>query len=185
MKRIDLGTDSLYYLEKDPKSDERGLFERVFCKHEISKEFINESIAQANRSLTRKKGTFRGLHMQKPPYTEIKLVQCLRGKVRDFVVDLRSSSNTFLKTFSIELSDINNRILFIPKGFAHGFQTLEDDCELLYFHSEEYHADAEFGVSVNDPQLSIKLPLPVSQISERDSSFPLLPQDFKGFNYDL
>ena len=160
--------------------DKRGYLSRVFCYEELKKNKINFNIKQINITLTKKKGTIRGLHFQLPPHSEIKMVSCIKGKIFDVIVDLRKNSKTFLQTHSEILSEKNQKSLIVPKGFAHGFQALEDNCEILYFHSENYNSDYEDGIKYNDPQLSIKWPKNITNISKRDDNFKLILENFKG-----
>src|SRR5262249_44496449 len=136
----------LVVIERMPIADERGALERLFCANEFAAEEILLSIVQANRTVTTRKGTIRGMHFQHPPHAEIKLVSCLAGRVCDVAIDRRRGSRTFLRWHGEELSAGNRKSLLIPAGFAHGLQTLEDRCELLYFHSAAYAADAEDGI---------------------------------------
>ena len=138
------------------------------------------SVCQINHSFTRHKGTLRGLHFQHPPHAERKLVSCIQGEVFDVAVDLRADSPTFLQWHGEILSAQNQRSLYIPKGFAHGFQTLTDDCELIYLHSTEYQAQFEDGLNAHDARLNIDWPLSASEISARDQAFKPLSIDFKG-----
>ena len=167
-------------IKKKKYQDKRGYLSRVFCYDELKKNKINFSIKQINITLTKKKGTIRGLHFQLPPHSEIKMVSCIKGKIFDVIVDLRKNSKTFLKTHSEILSEKNQKSLIVPKGFAHGFQALEDNCEILYFHSENYNSDYEDGIKYNDPQLSIKWPKNTTNISKRDDNFKLILENFKG-----
>ena len=120
------------------------------------------------------------MHFQKPPYEEVKLVKCIRGKILDIAIDLRIDSPGFLKWEAVELSGENREMLFIPEGFAHGFQTLTDDCEMIYHHSAPYVKESEGGIRWNDPLIGIKWPLPAVHVSERDSNHPLLNKEFTG-----
>jgi len=163
----------LYIIEPELKIDERGYFARIFCKNEFKKIGFDFKIVQINRSLTKKRGTIRGLHFQKPPKSEDKIVVCLKGKIFDVALDLRKNSPTFGKWFSVELSEENKKMFLIPKGFAHGFQTLTDNCEILYFVSEFYFPKYEGGVRWNDPFFNIKWPLKPTIISEKDKNWPL------------
>lgn len=137
-------------------------------------------LAQINHSLTRKKGAVRGLHYQHPPHAESKLVMCLRGRAFDVAVDLRPDSPTFLTWHSVELSPGNRNAFSIPEGCAHGFQALEENTELLYLHTEYYTPPSEGGLNPTDPRLGIAWPLPITEISERDRSHPVLGPDFPG-----
>jgi len=164
----------LVVLERKPISDNRGYFERLFCEEELAPFLGKRRIAQINHTVTLRRGTVRGMHYQRPPFAEMKIVQCLRGEVFDVAVDLRRDSPTFLRWHAERLSDENHRTLLIPEGFAHGFQTLTDDCEMLYFHTAPYVPAAEGGLHVLDPKLAIAWPLPVSHLSGRDAAHPLI-----------
>lgn len=169
-----------FIVELETFTDERGWFARYYCKEEFREIGHSKEWAQMNHSFSSKQGTIRGMHFQKEPYGEIKLVRCIAGTVFDVIIDLRKNSPTFLHWFGTELSAQNKRSLYIPEGFAHGFQCLSERCELLYHHSEVYQPDAEAGIRYDDPVVSINWPLPVSVISERDISHPLLSNEFKG-----
>ncbi|MEA2018523.1 MAG: dTDP-4-dehydrorhamnose 3,5-epimerase family protein [Campylobacterota bacterium] len=172
--------DGLNIIEPNIYEDERGEFGRVFCEDELSYIFKENNIKQVNHSITHKKGSVRGLHFQYSPNCEIKLIKCIKGKIIDIVVDIRKDSITFLKSFSVELSAENKKMILIPKGFAHGFQTIEDDTELIYFHSEIYSPENEGAISIFDPKLDIIFPLKVSDISDKDKSHKYLDNYFKG-----
>ena len=133
----------LYIIELEPKVDERGYLVRIFCKDELAKAGLEFNIVQANHSLTKKKGIIRGMHFQKFPKAEDKIIQCLRGAVYDVAIDLRKDSLTYGQWLATELSENNKKMLLVPKGFAHGFQTLTDDCEMQYFMSEFYSRSLE------------------------------------------
>lgn len=169
-----------YEIELTPFVDERGWFARYFCKDEFKDIGHKGEWVQLNHSVTNKKGTVRGLHFQVPPYAEVKLVRCIVGSVFDVIVDLRKDSPSFLKWFGAELSAVKKNMLYIPEGFAHGFQCLEDHCELLYHHTAFYNSTAERGIRYDDPRLAIKWPFEVSNISKRDLAHPLLNNQFKG-----
>lgn len=162
------------------KEDNRGWFARTYCKDEFKQIGFREEWVQLNHSYTKKKGAIRGMHFQRFPFMEIKLVRCIAGKVMDVIIDLRESSSTFLEHFEIELSAQNKQMLYIPQGFAHGFQCLTDDCELLYHHSEYYKPGYEDGIRYNDPMLNITWKAEPTDISERDLNHPLLDSNFKG-----
>jgi dTDP-4-dehydrorhamnose 3,5-epimerase len=170
----------LVRIDRQLLGDARGFLTRLFCAEELSAAGWDGPVAQANHTLTAKRGTVRGLHFQHPPHAEIKLVTCVRGAVWDVAVDLRGDSPTFLQWHAEELSADNHCSLLIPKGFAHGFQTLTDDCELVYLHSTPYQADAEDGLRADDPRLAIAWPAPIAQRSSRDAQHPLLQAQFKG-----
>lgn len=176
----DIDLAGLKVIVRQPIGDERGYLERLFCADELAKVGWRKPIAQINHTLTQKRGTVRGLHFQKPPHAEMKLVSCLRGVVWDVGVDLRAGSPTFLKWHAEELSADNHRALMIPEGFAHGFQTMTDDCELLYLHSAAYAADSEGAVSAIDPKLGICWPLAITEQSARDKTHVMLADDFQG-----
>ncbi len=155
--------------------DERGFLSRLFCTEELTACGWNKPISQINHSYTNKYGTVRGMHFQKAPHAEIKLVTCIRGKVWDVAVDNRPDSKTYLHWYAEELSSENNNALLIPEGFAHGFQALTNETELIYCHSAPYTPEAEDGLHVLDPILNINWPLKISQLSERDNNFSFLP----------
>jgi dTDP-4-dehydrorhamnose 3,5-epimerase len=160
----------LCLLQRHPIGDERGYLERLFCFQELQSIIEQRAILQINHSLTAKAGTLRGLHFQHPPHAEMKLVSCLCGEVFDVAVDLRQGSPTFLHWHAEHLSADNHRTLAIPEGFAHGFQTLTADCELLYLHTAAYQPTAEGGLDALDPALAIHWPLPISDRSARDQA---------------
>ncbi len=169
-----------YIIELNPLQDERGWFSRYYCKEEFQKINHTKEWVQMNHSFTKQKGSLRGMHYQLHPSKEIKMVRCIAGAVFDVIIDLRSGSDTFLKWIGIELSAENKKMVYIPEGFAHGFQCLEDDCELLYHHSTFYNPEAEAGIRFNDPLININWPLPLTTISPRDQQHPYLNQNFKG-----
>ena len=161
--------EGLRLIERTPLADERGFLERLFCATELG---FAKPIRQINRTLTRRRGSVRGLHFQRPPHAETKIVTCTRGRVFDVAVDLRKGSATFLKWYGVELAGTGNRSLLIPEGFAHGLQTLEDDCEMLYLHTADYDAEAEGGINAADARLGIAWPLPVTEMSVKDRGLP-------------
>lgn len=160
--------------------DQRGFLERMFCREELESIVGGRTIAQINRTLTYAAGTVRGMHYQYPPYAETKIVSCTKGEVYDVAVDLRRGSGTFLRWHAEVLSENNNKTFVIPEGFAHGFQTLTDNCEMIYFHTAPYSSKAEGVVNVIDPRVAIHWPLPISGQSPRDLSAPLLTEEFGG-----
>ncbi len=170
----------LHLLERKPQTDDRGWFERMYCSTDLADLLGSRSIVQVNRSLTRAAGTVRGLHYQVPPSAETKIVSCLRGAIFDVAVDLRRSSPTFLRWHGEILSEENHRSLFVPEGFAHGFQAVGDDCEVLYLATAAYDPATERGVHPQDPRVAIAWPLAVEHLSERDASRPALAPDFDG-----
>lgn len=169
-------------IERQPIHDERGFLERVFCQ--ASLEFIlrGKNIRQVNKTLSLQKGTLRGMHFQHPPYAEVKLVSCVRGEVFDVAVDIRAGSPTFLQWHGEVLSGNNHRTMAIPEGFAHGFQSLSDRCEMLYLHTADYFREAEGVINALDPLLSINWPEPISSRSERDIGEAMQLQDFQGLD---
>lgn len=178
----DLRPRGLKLIERQRLGDARGFLSRLFCSDELAVTGWQKPIAQINHTFTCQCGTIRGLHYQIPPHAEMKLVSCIRGKVWDVAVDLRSSSPTFLQWHAQTLSAENGHALLIPEGFAHGFQTLMDDCELLYMHTEAYSPQTEAALRFDDQRLAIKWPLPVAEISARDQAHPLLTSKFNGIN---
>ena len=169
-----------YVINLSPYSDERGWFARTYCENEFKAIGHDAKWVQLNHSYTAKHGTVRGMHFQLPPYREIKMVRCVHGKVYDVIIDIRKNSSTFLQWAGIELSPGAMNMIYIPEGFAHGFQTLTDDCELIYHHSEFYTPGAEGGIGYDDPSVNIRWPSEVTSISERDLNHPLLSKEFKG-----
>lgn len=163
-----------------PHRDPRGSFMRLFCEMELASALAGRHIVQINHSQTRARGAIRGLHYQRPPHGEMKLVRCLRGRVWDVMVDLRAGSTTFLRWHAEELNPAEARMLVIPEGCAHGFQALDADSELLYLHTAPYVPDAEGGLRFNDPRLAISWPLPPSEISTRDQQHALVGDHFQG-----
>lgn len=180
MKFIKTNFDDLWLIETEPIKDERGFLTRLFCKNEFEKTNFKKEFVQENLTLTKTKGTFRGFHYQLPPHSETKLVKCINGKVLDIVIDLRKDSKTFLNNFSIELDSSKLNMILIPEGFAHGFQTLTDNCLMLYLHSNFYNSKYERGIRFNDPSINITLNLPVTEISERDKNHTVLQREFEG-----
>jgi dTDP-4-dehydrorhamnose 3,5-epimerase len=169
-----------YIIEPEVYRDERGKFYRFYSEDEFSQIEHTKHWIQINHSYTKEKGTLRGLHYQLPPHAEIKMVKCIAGKILDVIIDLRNGSSTFLQWTGVEISAENRLMLYIPEGFAHGFQTLTDDCELIYHHTASYIKDAEGGIRWDDPLVKIKWPLPPLYISERDQHHPLITRQFQG-----
>jgi dTDP-4-dehydrorhamnose 3,5-epimerase len=169
-----------YIIDLTPYIDQRGWFARYFCKEEFSEINDNKEWVQMNHSFTATKGTIRGMHYQVAPYREIKMIRCIAGAVFDVIVDLRKDSATFLQWFGVELSAENKKMIYIPEGFAHGFQSLTDNAELLYHHSAYYTPGSEGGIKYDDRGININWPLPVSIISERDAAHPYIDNNFKG-----
>lgn len=174
MRFINTNLRDAFLIVPEPVQDSRGFFERTYCEREFEKHGIDAEFVQHSRSLSRNKGTVRGMHFQKEPYAEAKVVSCNKGAIADVIVDLRRGSPTFRQWQAFELSAVNRHQLFVPTGFAHGFQTLQDDSEVGYLISNFYQPDASSGVRHDDPALAIKWPLPISVISDRDLSWPLM-----------
>jgi dTDP-4-dehydrorhamnose 3,5-epimerase len=172
--------DGLWVVETLPRGDTRGRLTRLSCERSLQTIRPGLHFRQVNLTRTSQRGTVRGMHFQHAPAAEIKLVRCLRGRVFDVAVDLRAGSATFGRWHAVELSDDNDLQLLIPQGFAHGFQTLTDDVELLYQHSADYDPACEDGVRHDDPALAIAWPLPVTVLSERDRSHRLMDAQFLG-----
>ncbi len=172
--------EGLYTIDLQPVADSRGWFARTYCKNEFASIGHTQEWVQLNHSFTAKKGAIRGMHYQLPPHGEIKLVRCIGGAVMDTVIDLREGSKTFLNWISVELNADNKKMIYIPDGFAHGFQALTDNCELIYHHTAFYTPGFEKGIRYDDPLVAIQWPLPVTDISERDLSHELLNESFKG-----
>jgi dTDP-4-dehydrorhamnose 3,5-epimerase len=170
----------LHIVQRKRLEDARGYFSRLFCAQELALAGFELPVAQANQTLTWQRGAVRGLHFQHPPHAEDKFVSCLRGEIFDVAVDLRRGSPTFLQWHGEILSAGNQRSLLIPQGFAHGFQTLSEGCELLYLHSRAYAPQAEGALHVSDPALAITWPLPIAELSPRDASHPPLTAAFRG-----
>jgi dTDP-4-dehydrorhamnose 3,5-epimerase len=169
-----------YLIELKTFADERGWFARTFCKKEFEQIGHHKEWVQINHSMSRDRGTIRGMHFQYPPHNEAKLVRCISGKVFDVMVDIRRGSPTFLQWTAAELSAENRRMLYIPEGFAHGFQTLTDDVELIYHHSAYYAPEAEGGLRFDDPAIGIEWPLPPGNISVKDQNRVFLTDAFEG-----
>ena len=170
----------LVVVQRPHRDDARGFFSRLFCAQELVAIGFAAPVAQVNHTLTLHCGAVRGLHFQHPPHAEDKFVSCLRGEVFDVAVDLRRGSPTFLRWHAQVLSAANRTSLFIPQGFAHGFQALAPDCELLYLHSKPYAAEAEGALNARDPALAIAWPLPITDLSERDARHPCIDASFTG-----
>lgn len=183
MSRFDFITiplNGLVLVQRKAIEDDRGFLSRFYCAEEFREAGINKPIAQINHTLTCKKGAVRGLHFQHPPYAETKMVSCLKGEILDVAVDLRRDSPTFLHWHGEILSATNRKSLLIPEGFAHGFQALTEDCELIYLHTAFYHPEAEGALNVADPKLSIAWPLPIGDLSARDRSPAFIDENFHG-----
>lgn len=181
MRVLDLGASVIFrettlagafVIERDKHEDERGFFARTYCRQEFAAHGLNPEIAQCNVSFNKRKGTLRGMHYQAPPFAEAKLVRCTAGAIFDVIIDLRKSSETFRQHFAVELCASNGKMLYIPEGFAHGFQTLLDDTEVFYQMSQPYAPQCARGVRWNDPSFSIEWPPAERTIVERDRNYP-------------
>lgn len=182
MKFTETPLAGAYIVDLEPFSDDRGLFARTFCKREFAQIGHTGEWVQLNHSITFKKGAIRGMHFQFPPHSEVKMVRCVAGAVYDVIIDLRKGSTTFLQWFGVELSAANRKMLYIPAGFAHGFQTLTNNCELIYHHTSFYEPGAEGGIRFDDKKIGISWKEAVTDISERDKSHPHLDDSFTGLN---
>ena len=169
-----------YVIEIEKHEDERGFFARSWCAREFAANGLDHHLVQCNVSFNKRKGTLRGLHYQIPPHAEVKLVRCTKGSLFDVIVDLRKDSPTFLKWFAIELTATNHRMLYIPKLFGHGYQTLEDETEIFYQMSEFYEPAAVKGLRWNDPRVGINWPDAGKTMSQRDQAYPNLEVSFLG-----
>lgn len=170
----------LHVVARKRIGDERGFLSRIFDAEDLLSVGWRRPVAQINHTRTSKTGTIRGMHFQYPPDAEMKLVSCIRGEIWDVAVDLRADSPTFLQWHAEVLSADNGKALLLPEGFAHGFQALTDDCELIYLHSAAYAPSNEGAVRYDDPRVGIDWPLPVTELSGRDRAHPLLLPTFTG-----
>jgi dTDP-4-dehydrorhamnose 3,5-epimerase len=161
-----------FVIEMERRQDERGFFARSWCRQEFTEHGLNPHLLQCNVSFNERRGTLRGMHYQAAPFEEAKLVRCTRGALYDVIIDLRADSHTFLRWEAVELNEDNRRMLYVPEGFAHGFQTLEDRTEVFYQMSEAYRPEYARGVRWNDPAFRIRWPLEDSIISARDRAYP-------------
>lgn len=174
--------NDLLLIERSPVSDKRGFLSRIYCEREFIMLGLSHPIVQINHTLTSQKGAVRGLHFQFPPHAEKKMVTCIRGEIFDVAVDLRKNSSTFMCWHSEILSDSNHSSMLIPEGFAHGFQALSNDCELLYLHTKFYCPESEGALNVKDPVLGINWPVGITDISDRDLNHPLISDEFGGIS---
>jgi dTDP-4-dehydrorhamnose 3,5-epimerase len=164
--------NDVHIVKLEPLTDERGFFARSWCKQEFSDQGLANDCVQTNLSFNKTKGTLRGMHYQAKPHGEVKLVRCIKGAIYDVVIDLREQSSTYLKWLGVELNDENRDMLYIPKGFAHGFLTLKDNVEVFYQMSEFYKPDAARGLRYDDPTFNIHWPTAVKEIAEKDRAWP-------------
>lgn len=174
MKFTPLELSGAYRIDLERRGDNRGSFARMFCREEFRALGLAEVWSQCNLSHSVQKGTLRGMHFQRPPKADAKLVKCMAGAVFDVIVDLRRGSNSFGKWTSVTLTAENGEMIYIPEGFAHGFQTLTKDAQLLYFHSDSYSPENEGGLSYRDPAVGIAWPLEITCVSDRDKTLPPL-----------
>ena len=181
MKLTELPLPGLYRIDTLPRTDDRGRFTRIVCDEALAAIRPGLSFRQVNVSETFRRGTVRGMHFQVPPAAEAKLIRCLRGRVFDVAVDLRKGSPTYLSWNAIELGEGSDSQVFIPEGFAHGFQALSDDVQLLYFHTAPWQPAHERRVHCQDPRIAIRWPLPVMHLSPADAVAPRVDGDFEGF----
>jgi dTDP-4-dehydrorhamnose 3,5-epimerase len=161
-------------IDVEPIEDDRGFFARWYCRNEMVEHGLTPVEAQGNLSYNLLKGTVRGMHLQRPPAAEVKLVRCVQGSILDVIVDCRPDSPTRWRSVGVELSATNRRALYVPEGFAHGYQTLSDRAEVMYLVSELYAPGHETGLRFSDPDLGLEWPLAVTNVSDKDSSWPLL-----------
>jgi dTDP-4-dehydrorhamnose 3,5-epimerase len=173
MKFVETKLKGAFIITPDLIEDDRGFFARIFCRQEFEKHGLNPDLVQCNISFNKAKGTLRGMHYQIAPSAEVKLVRCTAGAICDVIIDLRSGSPTFKQWVAAELSEKNHRLLYVPEGFAHGYQTTEPLSEVFYQVSSSYNPASERGVRWNDPAFGIEWPLPVSVISKKDESYPV------------
>jgi len=176
MKFTPLTLSGAFLVDLEKREDKRGFFARYFCEKEFSTHGLETRWPQMNVSYTQEAGSVRGLHFQRNPKAESKVVRCISGAIFDVLVDLRVGSPSFGKWLGFELNEVNRTMVYIPKGFAHGFQTLLPNSELLYMHSEIYNPECEGGVKFDDPILNIVWPMPIADISARDLNHPNLTQ---------
>ena len=183
MEIIDLPLSGALVIKTSVKQDERGWFSRYYCKKELAKHNVDQNIMQINCSFTKLRGSVRGLHLQHPPHEEDKFVRCLVGKIYDVILDLRLDSTTYGCWHSVVLEADKMNMLYIPKGFAHGFQTLKPNCQILYLHTQFYDPNAEGGYRYDSPALNISWPLKITEVSARDKALDLF-SPVKSLNYD-
>lgn len=161
-----------FEIEIKKLEDDRGFFGRSWCANEMKEHGLNTNICQANTSLSKQKGTLRGMHFQYDPYQETKLIRCTRGRIFDVIIDLRADSPTFKQWFGAELTQDNYKMLYVPEDFAHGFITLEDNCEVTYLVTQFYTPNSEGGIRWNDPSFNIQWPIEPVVLSEKDANHP-------------
>jgi len=177
MRFIPTEIEGAFVIEVEPIQDERGFFARSWCAAEFESHELDTRIVQCNVSFNRTQGTLRGMHYQKPPHEEAKLVRCTSGAIYDVIVDIRTDSPTYRKWVGVELAAENHRMLYVPRGFAHGFQTLADDSEVFYQMSQAYHPASASGFRQDDPTVNIDWPVARKTVSDKDQMLPFLGQD--------
>ena len=165
-----------YVLEPERMDDHRGFFARVWCKRELQEHGLKGELVQSNVGFSYRRGTLRGLHFQKSPHAEVKIVRCTRGAIFDVIVDIRPESPSYKRWFGVELNEGNGRMIYVPESFAQGYMTLADNTEINYHTSEFYNAEAAFGIRYDDPALCIQWPLVATVVSEQDRNWPLIEQ---------
>ena len=166
-----------FLIEPERITDHRGFFSRIWCKDELQAMGLDANIMQSNLGVSTKRGTLRGLHYQKAPHAETKIIRCPRGAIYDVIVDVRPESPTYMKWCGVELSEKNFLMLYVPKGFAQGYLTLTDDTEIYYHTSERYHSESAVGVRYDDPSIGIQWPATIEVISEQDKAWKYLPEN--------
>ncbi len=171
----------VYLIHPDPRTDERGSFARAFCAREFAAAGLETNYVQTSIGGNALAGTVRGMHFQRPPHTEVKLVRCIKGAIHDVIVDMRKTSPTYLRWFGTDLTEDNGLTLYVPEGFAHGYQTLSDGATVFYMTSAFYAPEAEDGLRHDDPRLAIEWPLPVATLSPRDARHPMLGEGLEGW----
>jgi dTDP-4-dehydrorhamnose 3,5-epimerase len=172
MKFTPTPLDGAFVIDLEKREDERGFFARAFCINEFKANNLDSNVVQVNNSSSVQKGTLRGMHYQLAPFAETKIVRCIKGSLFDVIIDLRKDSPTFGKWFGEELSEQNRKMMYVPKGFAHGFLTLENNTEAFYFVTQFYNSESERGIRFNDPAFNITWPLAPVVVSEKDLSHP-------------
>jgi dTDP-4-dehydrorhamnose 3,5-epimerase len=171
-----------FLIDLEKRGDERGFFARLFCEREFAAAGLENRFVQINNSLTGRRGTVRGMHYQLPDAAEVKVVRCIKGSLFDVIVDLRPDSPTFKKWFGAELTAENRRMMYVPRGFAHGFITLADETEAFYLVSAFYSPSHERGLRPDDPAIGIRWPIPVAELSQKDAAWPDLDSGFHGLD---
>ena len=175
-----LALNGAFTIDVQPFRDSRGFFTRTFCENEFAEHNLVRHFVQANHSGTNSKGVIRGLHFQQAPFCEVKLVKCVQGGIFDVIVDVRKDSPTFLQWYGAELTEENKRMMYVPAGFAHGFQSLTDYSEITYMVSNFYNRESEGGIKYDDPKVNITWLLPISLVSDKDLKIPFIDEQFDG-----